>query len=110
MNNKNIFKNMVSFFSPKDSRKKLLKRNLLFKEIGEDIRKILEKKFDSGVFPGEDEGLTLIEGIFMPLVQESVSHEIMLGGPVVPTIGVVGKRSGRIYYFALKKLLPDIGF
>jgi hypothetical protein len=45
--------------------------------------------------------------MMLPL-QGTISNNTILGGPSIPTIGIVGNTSGRIYTFALKAILPDI--
>ena len=39
---------------------------------------------------------------------KELTGAFVIGGPTIPMIAVVGNNSGRIYFFALKALLPDI--
>jgi hypothetical protein len=45
---------------------------------------------------------------FNHLIQQEMNGTLILGGPSIPMIALLGIETGRIYYFALKKLLPDI--
>jgi len=78
-----------------------------FADIEEDLNKKIHELLPTGIFPGEEKGVTLIKGIFNLPIQAEFSGNIIIGGPSVPMIAVVGNQSGRIYYFSLKMLLPD---
>jgi hypothetical protein len=56
---------------------------------------------------GIHEPITLIDGFINQPLQNELTGGFVIGGPAIPMIAVVGN-SGRIYYFALKALLPDI--
>lgn len=75
------------------------KKMIEFKEIRKDIEIALNERIKLGVFTGEDKGVTLIDGIFMQPIQNSISGNFIIGGPSVPVVGVVSNKSGRIYYF-----------
>lgn len=77
-----------------------------FSDYVEKIKKILNEKGDA---LGINEPSTLIEGFMNQPVYQEFTGGLIVGGPTVLMIGVVGDKSGRIYYFALKALLPDIG-
>jgi hypothetical protein len=59
---------------------------------------------------GISEPITLIEGFINQPLQKEFTGGLVIGGPAIPMIAVVGNNSGRIYYFALKALIPDIKF
>lgn len=56
---------------------------------------------------GELTGLTLVDGFVMQGLQDR-TNGIFIGGKSIPLVAVVGNTSGRMYYFALKALLPDL--
>ena len=78
-----------------------------FSEIKEELQKKLQEKLRNTPIPNE-EGFTLIEGFITTTLQGEISGSFILGGPVIPTIGIVGGTSGRIYTFALKAVMPNI--
>jgi len=57
---------------------------------------------------GITEPITLVDGFINQPLQSEFIGGLVLGGPAIPMIAVVGNNSGRIYYFSLKALLPDI--
>lgn len=57
---------------------------------------------------GINEPTTLIDGFISQPLQSELTGAFVIGGPTIPMIAVVGQTSGKIYYFALKALLPDI--
>ena len=82
---------------------------IVFSEIEDRLKKALQAKLIDTPIPNED-GFTLIKG-FMPLdVHKEISNNLIIGGSNVPTIGLVGGTSGRIYLFALKAVLTDLEF
>ena len=58
---------------------------------------------------GIHEPVSLVDGFINQPIQQELSSNIVIGGPSIPMIAVVGNTSGRIYYFALKALIPEIG-
>ena len=56
---------------------------------------------------GIPESVSLIDGFINQPIQQELSGNIIIGGPTIPMIAVVGNTSGRIYYFALKALIPE---
>lgn len=48
----------------------------------------------------------LVEGFVMQQLQESVDT-FVFGGRVVPTFLLVGKKTGRVYTFAVKSFVTD---
>lgn len=79
-----------------------------FSEYKSEITKTIHEKLQLSPIPNEN-GFTLIEGFIMQPLSNEISGSFVLGGPTIPLVAVVGNTSGRIYYFALKALIPDIG-
>lgn len=52
--------------------------------------------------------ICLIDGFFNYPIQEEIAGEIIIGGITVPMIALVDEKTGRMYFYALKILLPDI--
>ena len=46
-----------------------------------------------------------LEGFIRLPLRDKICEKIILGGPEVPCVGVVGKETGQIYLFALKALI-----
>jgi hypothetical protein len=53
-------------------------------------------------------GFILLDGFFNMTYNKKIDNSIIVGGPSVPCVSVVGKSTGLIYTFALKVLLPNI--
>jgi len=53
---------------------------------------------------GIDERVRLVDGFIRTPIVEDLGT---VGGPFIPTIALVGD-SGRLYFFALKAILPDM--
>jgi hypothetical protein len=70
--------------------------------------KIIEALNVRGAKLGIDEPITLVEGFINQPLQMEFTGGLVIGGPAIPMVAVVGNNSGRIYHFALKALLPDI--
>ncbi|MGH3055244.1 MAG: hypothetical protein ACRDL7_09740, partial [Gaiellaceae bacterium] len=60
-----------------------------------------ERPFDLG------EPVTLFHGFREQVFEYTLSDYVKAAGMSVPMVMLVGARTGRIYYFALKALLPD---
>jgi len=77
---------------------------LIFADVKQEILAALNKQ-------REDLGITetvgLVDGFINNPLSREVSNTLMIGGPTVPMIILVGEKSGRVYPFALKVLLPD---
>lgn len=56
---------------------------------------------------GLSEPVTLIDGFVNQPISLELSGSFVIGGPTVPMVMIVGNNTGRIYFFALKALLPD---
>ncbi|MFA5829313.1 MAG: hypothetical protein WC843_02355 [Candidatus Gracilibacteria bacterium] len=70
--------------------------------------KIIEALNARGPQLGILEPIALVEGFINQPLQMEFTGGLVIGGPAIPMVAVVGNNSGRIYYFALKALLPDI--
>lgn len=57
---------------------------------------------------GISEPVTLVDGFVNQPIQSELSSSLNIGGPAIPMIMLLGNNSGRIYYFALKALMPSI--
>ena len=79
-----------------------------FNSLKSQITTALNLKFQKKeAFMGETNGFTLIDGFVVQTIQEQASG-VVIGGKSVPMIMVVGNATGRVYYFALKALLPSL--
>ena len=74
-----------------------------FDEYKQRITDAIQAKLRSVPILGEN-GFTLVEGFIMQPLSNEVSGNIVIGGPTIPLVAVVGNTSGRMYYFALKAL------
>ncbi len=77
---------------------------LKFEEYKQKIITALTIKGNLGI----TEPTTLIDGFVNQPIQNELSGAFVVGGPAIPMIMLLGNNSGRIYYFALKAILPDI--
>jgi hypothetical protein len=76
---------------------------IAFADIKQDILEALKKlPEDAGI----TEGVDLVDGFINNPLNKDLTDSIMIGGPTVPMILLVGQKSGRVYLFALKRLLP----
>ena len=82
--------------------------NISFAEYKVRIQQALEKVLKETPFPSETQGFTLVDGFINQLLQSELSGAFVVGGPSIPLVALVGNSTGRMYYFALKKLIPDI--
>ena len=79
-----------------------------FEECKEKIQKGLDEHLKGVAFPGETKGFTVVDGFFNVPIQSELSGSFVIGGPAIPMVAIVGNKTGRIYYFALKVIAPDI--
>lgn len=78
---------------------------LKFSDYKEELIKALNARVsDHGI----TEPTTLIDGFINQPLQTEFTGGFVVGGPAIPMVAVAGNKSGRIYYFALKALLPSI--
>lgn len=79
-----------------------MNKKIIFEEKKQEIMDAITSKSQ---YLDITEPVTLIDGFLNQPIQKE------LPGPVVrevPVVRVVGNNSGRVYYFALKVLLPDL--
>ncbi len=70
--------------------------------------KLIQALTNKGDALGINEPISLIEGFIQQPIQQDISGAFVIGGPSIPMVAAVGNRSSRIYFFALKALIPDI--
>lgn len=80
-------------------------KSLKFSEYKEQIINALNIK--GGVL-GIQEPVSLIDGFINQPIYNEFTGAFVIGGLAIPMVAVVGNNSGRIYFFALKALLPDL--
>ncbi len=80
-----------------------------FDDYKQRITDAIQAKLQMTPIIGEN-GFTLVEGFIMQPLSKEVSGNIVIGGPTIPLVAIVGNTSGRMYYFALKALLPNLEF
>jgi hypothetical protein len=78
-----------------------------FSEIKDELVKALNDKLQSNKLH-ISEKVTIVDGFVNQPLSMELSGSFVIGGPAVPMIMLVGNESGRIYYFALKAILPNI--
>lgn len=54
------------------------------------------------------ESVSLIDGFYVPDFRKEVNHDLIIGGPYIPLVMLVGDESGQIYFFALYALFPEL--
>ena len=80
-----------------------------FEDYKQRLTDAIQAKLREAPILGEN-GFTLVEGFIMQPINKELSGAMILGGPTIPLVAVVGNTSGRMYYFAVKALLPDLKF
>lgn len=75
-----------------------------FTEYKQKILDALTSKGNLGI----TEPVTLIDGFINQPISNELSGNIVIGGPAIPMIMLIGNNTGRIYFFALKAVLPNI--
>ena len=83
--------------------------NIRFEEYKQQITGAIQEKLRAVPITGEN-GFTLVEGFIMQPLNKEISGSIIIGGPTIPLVAIVGNTSGRMYYFALKALIPNVDF
>lgn len=79
------------------------RKTLIFSEYKKSITDALKSR-ELGI----DEEISLIDGFINQPVFKKLTGDVVIGGPTIPMIAVVGKTSGRIYFFALKAILSEV--
>ena len=83
-----------------------MNEEIKFSEKKDDILKALRNKYKNAMWITEN--VTLIDWFFMQPVSDTFNWNIIIGGPQIPMIGLIWNESGRVYFIALKALLPEI--
>lgn len=78
-------------------------RTLKFDDIKQEILSTLERK---GKTFGES--VSLVDGFVSGPFSTELSDSVILGGPTIPMVMLIGNDSGQLYFFALRALLKDI--
>lgn len=75
----------------------------------DDIRpRIINALKEHSKNSGIAESVSLVDGFVSQPFSMQLSDSIIIGGPTVPLIMLVGNESGQIYFFALKAILKDL--
>ena len=74
-------------------------KEIQFESLKQDLLAELNKK------KIVDEPTELIEGFANQPLSSKISNSIVIGGPTIPMIMLLGKDTGRMYLFALKAIL-----
>ena len=77
-----------------------------FEGIKEQIVEALKKKGNLGI----TEPVTLIDGFFNHPFHKEISNSMVIGGPAIPMVMLLGNNTGRVYFFALRAILPNLKF
>ncbi len=77
---------------------------VIFAEYKQRIITAINEKGNLGI----TEPVTLVDGFVNQPIQSELTGAFVVGGPAIPMFMLLGTTSGRIYYFALKAILPDI--
>ena len=78
-----------------------------FSEIKDELVIALNDKLQSKKLH-ISEKVTIVDGFVKQPLSMELSGSFVIGGPTMPMIMLVGNESGRIYYFALKAILPNV--
>jgi hypothetical protein len=81
---------------------------LNFDQYKKQITSAIQQRIAQSSLPGETSGVTLVDGFIMQAIQETLGEGLVLGGPAIPMVAIVGNTTGRVYFFAFKALLPDV--
>lgn len=81
-------------------------QEISFQEKREEIIEALKKLNyqDAWIF----ERVTLLDGIVYHSISDSISWGIVIGSKAIPMVVLVWEKTGRLYFFALKFLLPNL--
>ncbi len=86
-----------------------MKKDIKFEDYKTELQEAIKKRANQAIFSNEKD-LNLIDGFILQPIQQTIGNSIIVGGPQVPLVAVVGVSSGKVYYFAVKALLPDLDF
>ena len=83
--------------------------NIRFSDYKDRIISALEARGYS--FRGSDITLpkySIIDSFINQPIQSEISGNVIIGGPSLPMVMIIENATGRLEFFALKALLPDI--
>jgi len=80
---------------------------VIFDTYKKEIEDAINVRIKSGLIK-DPNGFILLDGFFNMTHNKKIDNSIIVGGPTVPCVSVVGKSTGLIYTFALKVLVPSI--
>lgn len=80
---------------------------VVFEEHRKQIEDAINIRIKNGSIK-DPSGFILIDGFINMTSNKKIENSIIVGGPSIPCISVVGKSTGLVYTFALKVLLPNI--
>ena len=80
---------------------------LKFSDYKDKIIKKLKEEENYEKF-GIYEKVSLLPSFINPSVYDELAGNFVFGGPTIPMIALVGKESGRVYFFSLKFLFPEL--
>lgn len=80
---------------------------LKFEDIKDELQQALQEKLKKTPITNEN-GFALIEGFMSMPIQAEIGNSMIIDGPNILVIGLVGNTSGRVYTFALKAILPSL--
>jgi hypothetical protein len=78
-----------------------------FKELEGKIVSELDKLDKQGYF-GKDSSLTILNSFGIFSLQDHIGGSYQIGGSSLPVVIVIDNKNGRVYEFALKKLVPEL--
>ena len=78
-------------------------KRIKFDDVKQSILAALEQKTKT-----VGEPVSLVDGFASSPFSTELSDTVLLGGPTIPMVILVGNESGRLYFFALKAILKDI--
>lgn len=84
-----------------------MSRIIKFEDIKDRLNQALHKR-DEQKLLHINEPVTLVNGFIKSPLSKEISASVVLGGPEIPMVALLGKQSGRLYFFALKALISDL--
>jgi hypothetical protein len=79
-------------------------KKFVFSDMRQEIIEELEKLIKNDKARIEEK-VGLVDGFVKDPVSNELTSDIIIGGPMVPMVMLVGEETGRVYLFALKILL-----
>jgi hypothetical protein len=71
---------------------------------GRIIEALENKKEELGI----NESVSILDGFVNQTFTTELTSDYVIGGPRVPIVMLIGNKTGRVYYFALKAILTDL--